>query len=82
MFKDLELWLTHLVVLLQASQYGGDDKDLEWVLCIPEFLTGEVNQWFCQHTIHINQSQEEWKFEQVITGLYNHFINSTTMQEA
>jgi hypothetical protein len=46
-FKDLELWLTYLAVLLQASQYGGPDRDLEQVICIPNFLTGEANLWYC-----------------------------------
>jgi hypothetical protein len=81
-FKDLELWLTHLVVLLQASQYGGLDRDLEQVVCIPEFLMGEANLWYCRHVVHINRLQEDWTFEQVITGLYDWFVHLTTMQEA
>ena len=30
---------------------------------------------------HVNQSQEQWTFEQVITGLYDRFIHLTMMQE-
>jgi hypothetical protein len=43
---------------------------------------GEVNLWYCQHVVHINRSQEDWTVEQVITGLCDQFVHSTTMKEA
>ena len=31
-----------MVIMLQAIQYGGDDRDQEHMLCVPEFLSGEA----------------------------------------
>jgi hypothetical protein len=81
-FSELENWVTNLVVMLEAIQYGGDDRDRERLLCIPEFLTDEAKKWFNRHVIHTNRTQPDWKFEQVITGLYDRFVHATTMQEA
>jgi hypothetical protein len=81
-FSELENWVTNLVVMLEAIQYSGDDRDRERLLCIPEFLTDEAKKWFNRHVIHTNRTQPDWKFEQVITGLYNRFVHATTMQEA
>ena len=81
-FSDLEDWLIKLVILLESTQYGGNNRDRERLLCLPEFLAGEVNKWFCRHVIHVNHSQTQWTFEQVITGLYDHFTHPTTMQDA
>src|ERR1700733_2910927 len=50
-FSDLENWLINVVVMLQAIQYGGDDRDQERMLCIPEFLNGEAKKWYSQHVI-------------------------------
>ena len=80
-FSDLEDWLVKLVILLESTQYRGDDHDRERLLCIPEFLAGKANKC-CQHIIHINCSQTQWNFEQVITGLYDCFTHPTTMQDA
>jgi len=81
-FQKLELWPKKFAVMSQAMQYGCDDRDLERVLVIPEFLEGEAEKWFCRHLVHVNRSKEIWIFERVITGLYDRFIHSTTMQEA
>jgi hypothetical protein len=34
-FSELENWVTNLVVMLEAIQYGGNDCDRERLLCIP-----------------------------------------------
>ena len=68
--------------MLQAMQYSGDNCDLERVLAIPKFLEREAKKWFCWHVVHVNWSQEQWTFEQVITGLYDHFIHLMMMKEA
>jgi hypothetical protein len=71
-----------LVVLLEAIQYGGADRDRERMLCVPEFLTGEAKRWYARHVVHVNRSQLSWTFEDVIVGLYDRFTHPTTMQEA
>ena len=45
-FSDLENWLINVVVMLQAIQYEGDDRNQEHMLCIPEFLNGEAKKWY------------------------------------
>ena len=45
-FSDLENWLINVVIMLQAIQYGGDDRDQEHMLCIPEFLDSEAKKWY------------------------------------
>jgi hypothetical protein len=52
-FSDLENWLANLVVLFEAKQYGGDDRDRECVLHIPQFIEGEAKRWFNRHVLHV-----------------------------
>ena len=81
-FPDLEDWLVNLVVMLEAIQYGGTDRDWECVLCVPKFLSGEAKKWYSRHVIHVNRTQLSWTFEDIIIGLYDRFIHPTTMQDA
>jgi hypothetical protein len=81
-FSDLENWLINLVIMLQAIQYGGDDRDMERTICVPEFLSGEAKKWYARHVVHVNRSQIYWSFEEVILGLYDRFTHPTTMQDA
>jgi hypothetical protein len=46
-FQVPELGPKHFAVMPSAMQYGGDDRDLERVIVIPEFLEGEAEKWFC-----------------------------------
>jgi hypothetical protein len=52
-FSDLENWLANLVVLFEAEQYGGDDRDRERVLHVPQFIEGEAKRWFNRHVLHV-----------------------------
>ncbi|GLB42650.1 hypothetical protein LshimejAT787_1200990 [Lyophyllum shimeji] len=81
-FADLEEWLTNLVVHLAVSQFGGTDRDAERVLITSEFLEGDARKWYNRHVVHVNREHKHWTFEQVITGLYDRFIHSSTMQDA
>jgi hypothetical protein len=48
-FQVPELGPKNFAVMPQAMQYGGDDdRDLERVIVIPEFLEGEAEKWFCR----------------------------------
>jgi hypothetical protein len=81
-FSDLENWLANLVVLFKAEQYGGADRDREHVLHVPQFLDDEAKRWFNHHVLHVQRTQLMWSFEEVVTGLYDHFIHPSTMQDA
>ena len=81
-FSDLENWLANLVVLFKAEQYGGDDRDRERVLHVPQFIDGEAKKWFNRHVLHVRRTQLSWSFEKVIVGLYDWFIHPSTMQDA
>lgn len=81
-FSDLENWVTSLVLLLEASQYGGADRDRERVIAIAEFLGGEAKLWYNRHVIHPNRTQLAWTFEEVIVSLYDRFVHPSTMQDA
>ena len=71
-----------MVVMLQATQYGGDDRDQECMLCVSEFLSGEAKKWYSCHIIHVNWTQLHWTFKDVIIGLYDQFMHPTMMQDA
>jgi hypothetical protein len=45
-FGDLESWLTDLVIMLKAKQYGGPDRDRECCLQLLSFLSGEAKKWY------------------------------------
>jgi hypothetical protein len=81
-FSDLENWLANLVVLFKAEQYGGDDRDRERVLHVPQFIEGKAKRWFNRHVLHVRRTQLTWSFEEVIVGLYDRFIHPSTMQDA
>ncbi|KAF5366917.1 hypothetical protein D9615_010716 [Tricholomella constricta] len=81
-FSDLERWLTDVCVHLAACQYGGDERDRERVLVVPEFLRGEAKTWYQRHVVHVNRRQRHWTFEDVILGLYDRFVQPSTMQDA
>lgn len=48
-FSDLENWLINMVVMLQAIQYRGDNRDQEHMLCVPKFLSGKAKKWYFHH---------------------------------
>ena len=52
-FSDLENWLANLVVMFEAEQYGGEDRDRERILHVPQFLDGEAKKWFNCHALHV-----------------------------
>jgi hypothetical protein len=52
-FSDLENWLANLVVLFEAEQYGGADRDREHILHVPQFLDDEAKRWFNCHVLHV-----------------------------
>lgn len=81
-FNELEEWLTNLLLYLQASQYGGSDRDAECVTAISEFLEGTPKTWYNRNTQHVLRQQVHWTFEQVIIGLYNRFVHASSMQDA
>jgi hypothetical protein len=81
-FSDLENWLANLVVLFEAEQYGGADRDRERILHVPQFLNDEAKRWFNRHVLHVRRTQLMWSFEEVVTGLYDCFIHPSTMQDA
>ena len=81
-FSDLEDWLMSFAIMLEAMQYGGDNRDHERVLAIPEFLDSEASRWYCRHVTSVNRKQQHWTFEEVIIGLYDRFVHPSTMQDA
>jgi hypothetical protein len=80
-FGDLEKWLTDLVVLFEVSMYGGADCDKERVLSTLEFLDGEAQKWYHRHVVNVHRACLRWTFEEVIMGLYNRFVQPSTMQD-
>jgi len=81
-FGDLEKWLTDLVVLFEVSMYGGPDRDKERVLSTLEFLDDEARKWYHRHVVSVRRERLQWTFEEVIIGLYDRFVQPSTMQDA
>ena len=81
-FGDLEKWLTDLIVLFKVSMYNGEDCDKERVLSTFEFLDGEARKWYHHHVVNVHRTHLRWTFEEVIMGLYDQFVQSSTMQDA
>ncbi|KAG6834324.1 hypothetical protein H0H93_010466, partial [Arthromyces matolae] len=81
-FSDLENWLMDLCDHLASSNYTGDRLDRARLLALSEFLTGEAKKWFWRHIRHYNRSQRQWTFKSAILGLYDRFVNPSTMQDA
>jgi hypothetical protein len=52
-FNELEDWLTNLVVMFEAKQYGGRDRDREQVLHVLQFLDGEARKWYHRHVVNV-----------------------------
>lgn len=81
-YEELEQWLYNLVIYLQSSQYGGEDRDTECVLSVNEFLGKEPKTWYRINVQDVNRDQLVWTFEQVIVGLYDRFVHASSMQDA
>ncbi|KAG6874626.1 hypothetical protein C0992_007224 [Termitomyces sp. T32_za158] len=62
--------------------YGGNDMDQEGIFVLHKFIDGEARNWFRRHVLHTNRDKSYWTFKEVLIGLYNHFVNAVTMQEA
>jgi hypothetical protein len=80
-FSDLENWLSNIVIMFKAKQYGGEDCDREHVLHVLSFLDREDKMWYHQHIQSMHWMQAHWTFKEVIIGLYNHFVHPSTMQD-
>ena len=59
-FSDLKDWLSNLVVMFEAEQYGGKDHNRECVLHLLSFQTGEAKKWYHRHMVNINCRQPDW----------------------
>ncbi|KAG6840402.1 hypothetical protein H0H93_004663, partial [Arthromyces matolae] len=62
--------------------YGGDRLEQERLLVLPEFLSGEARRWFRRYVRSWNRAQQHWTFKTAILGLYDRFVNPSTMQDA
>ncbi|KAG6867641.1 hypothetical protein C0995_004727, partial [Termitomyces sp. Mi166 len=56
--------------------------DQERIFVLHKFIDGEAQNWFRRHVLHTNRDKQDWTFKEVLIGLYNHFVNAATMQEA
>ncbi|KAG6833871.1 hypothetical protein H0H93_012945, partial [Arthromyces matolae] len=81
-FSELENWVMDVCDHLAACKYGGDHMDRERVLVLPEFLKDEASNWFRRYVRHSNRAQRHWTFKEVVIGLYDRFVNPSTMQDA
>ncbi|KAG6871124.1 hypothetical protein C0995_007994 [Termitomyces sp. Mi166 len=81
-FSQLEDWAMDVCYHLAACCYGGNDMDQKCIFVLHEFIDGEAQNWFCRHILHTNRDKQDWTFKEVLIGLYNHFVNAATMQEA
>ena len=81
-FRELEKWLTNLVVLYEVSMYGGPDHNKERVLSTLEFLDGEARKWYHCYVVSVCHARLQWTFEEIIIGLYDLFVQPSTMQDA
>ena len=61
--------------------YGGKDRDKERVLSTLEFLDSEARKWYHHHVINVHRAHLCWTFEEVIMGLYDQFVQPSTMQD-
>jgi len=61
--------------------YDGQDHDKERVLSTLEFLDSEACKWYHCHVINVHHAQLRWTFEEVIMGLYDQFVQPSTMQD-
>ena len=69
-FKDLEDWLTLLVIHFECIQYGGLDRDCERLLFVADFLKGRALSWYTEHVVLVTDNATHWTFEEVVIGLY------------
>ncbi|KAG6906225.1 hypothetical protein DXG01_015078 [Tephrocybe rancida] len=45
-------------------------------------MVDEALKWYLRHVIHVNQNQLQWSFTDMVMGLYDHFVQPSTMQDA
>lgn len=81
-FSELEEWLTNLVLYLQASQYGGPERDGECVLAVAEFLGPNPKRWYNRKVHSVRRTQLTWTFEEVIVAMYTRYVHPSSMQDA
>ncbi|KAG6905952.1 hypothetical protein DXG01_016696 [Tephrocybe rancida] len=81
-FSELEDWLMSICIFFAVAQYGGEGHDREKVLIIMGFIKDEALKWYLQHVIHVNWNRLQWSFTDVVMGLYNCFVQPSTMQDA
>ncbi|KAG6913592.1 hypothetical protein DXG01_005702 [Tephrocybe rancida] len=67
---------------MEVAQYGGKGHDREKVLILMDFIKDEALKWYLQHVIHVNWNQLQWSFMDVVMGLYDRFIQLSTMKDA
>ncbi|KAG6915404.1 hypothetical protein DXG01_011637 [Tephrocybe rancida] len=82
MFSELEDWLMSICIFFAVAQYGGKGRDQEKVLILMDFIKDEALKWYLQHVIHVNRNQLQWSFTDVVMGLYDCFVQPSTMQDA
>lgn len=46
-----------------------------------ESLEGSAYKWMLRHVTHVNRSVMHWTFNDVVYGLYDHFVHLSSMQD-
>ncbi|KAG6914456.1 hypothetical protein DXG01_017172 [Tephrocybe rancida] len=46
-----------------------------------DFIQDEALKWYLRHVIHVNWNQLQWSFTDVVMGLYDCFVQLSTMQD-
>ncbi|KAG6914112.1 hypothetical protein DXG01_002367 [Tephrocybe rancida] len=47
-----------------------------------DFIKDEALKWYLRHVIHVNWNHLQWSFTDVVMGLYDRFVQPSTMQDA
>jgi hypothetical protein len=77
-----ERWLDELLSYFYFYRVVGLALDRQWVLFIGTRLKGAAATWFHQEVVGPSIQSIKWTFEEVITGLFNHFLMEITAQKA
>jgi hypothetical protein len=77
-----EKWLDELLSYFYFYWVVELALDQQWVLFIGTCFKGVAATWFRQEVVGPSIQLIKWTFEEVITGLFNHFLTEITAQKA
>ncbi|KAJ8091926.1 hypothetical protein PM082_024160 [Marasmius tenuissimus] len=77
-----EAWLMKVLRWMSVNRLAGPEAEKLRIQCIGMLLSEKALQWYDDEVASPHRDRDQWTFEDVIIGIFDHCVQMSTVQEA